>query len=51
MIKPLQLCSTLRIIANHTEHDFYNGTISKMVLADIKEMGGVITQQDFDNYK
>lgn len=32
-------------------NDFYNGTISKMLVEDIKELGGIITAEDFRNYE
>ncbi|KAL1494054.1 hypothetical protein ABEB36_009714 [Hypothenemus hampei] len=50
-IIPQKLCETLALIAENGGNDFYNGTLSKMFLEDIKEAGGIITAKDMENYE
>lgn len=50
-IFPKKLCKTLSLISMSDGNDFYNGTISKMLVEDIKELGGIITAEDFRNYE
>ncbi|KAK5641806.1 hypothetical protein RI129_010353 [Pyrocoelia pectoralis] len=50
LIKPKKLCDTLKIIADSDGNELYNGTLSKMLLQDIKDMGGIITEEDLQNY-
>lgn len=50
VIKPTKLCETLKVIAENGGDDLYNGTLSKVLLQDIKDLGGIITQEDLDNY-
>ncbi|KAF2884624.1 hypothetical protein ILUMI_21545 [Ignelater luminosus] len=50
VIKPIKLCETLKVIAENGGDDLYNGTLSKVLLQDIKDLGGIITQEDLDNY-
>lgn len=45
------MCKTLKMIAENGGDDLYNGTLSKMLLEDIKEYKGIITKQDLDNYR
>lgn len=50
-IVPKNLCQTLKIIAENGGDDFYNGTLSKMLLEDLKEAGSIIEQEDLLKYK
>lgn len=50
-IIPKKLCTTLSLIANSDGDTFYNGTLSKMILEDIKEAGGIITADDLRKYE
>lgn len=50
LIMPKKLCDTLKIIADSDGNELYNGTLSKMLLQDIKDMGGIITEEDLQNY-
>lgn len=50
-IVPTKLCETLRIIADTDGNELYNGTLSKILVQDIQDLGGIITQEDLDNYK
>lgn len=50
-IVPKKLCETLKIVAESGGDDFYNGTISKMLLEDLKEAGSVIEAEDLLGYE
>lgn len=50
-IVPKKLCETLRIIAKSSGHDLYNGTLSKMLMQDLEEIGSIITKEDLENYQ
>ncbi|XP_020279668.1 gamma-glutamyltranspeptidase 1-like isoform X2 [Pseudomyrmex gracilis] len=51
-IKREKLADTLRLIANSGSSDiFYNSTITDQLVKEIKEFNGIITKQDFANYK
>ncbi|RZC34783.1 G glu transpept domain containing protein, partial [Asbolus verrucosus] len=51
VIKPKKLCDTLRLVAQNGGDDLYNGTLGKMLLEDLEEMGSLITKEDLENYK
>ncbi|XP_044730162.1 scoloptoxin SSD14-like isoform X2 [Chrysoperla carnea] len=51
LIKPKKICNTLRIIAENGGDDLNNGTLSKILSEDIKEMGGIITEEDLNTYE
>lgn len=51
IIKPRVLCETLRIIAEKNATEFYNGTIGQLLVDDLKELGGIITMKDLNEYK
>lgn len=48
---PKKLCETLSLIAANGGDDLYNGTLSKMFLEDVKNMGGIITAEDLVKYE
>ncbi|CAG9854589.1 unnamed protein product [Phyllotreta striolata] len=50
-IVPTKLCETLKAVAKNGPNDFYTGTLSKSLLKDIKDSGGIITEQDLNNYQ
>ncbi|KAF5293555.1 hypothetical protein FQA39_LY03040 [Lamprigera yunnana] len=50
-IVPKKLCETLKIIADTDGDELYNGTLSKILLQDIKDLGGIITKEDLENYR
>jgi gamma-glutamyltranspeptidase len=39
------------MIAMHGGNYLYNGTLAKIFVSDIKEMGGIITEEDMANYR
>lgn len=51
IIKPRTLCETLRIIAEKNATEFYNGTIGRYLVDDLREQGGIITMQDLNEYR
>nr|CAH7752524.1 unnamed protein product [Callosobruchus chinensis] len=50
-VVPTKLCNTLKLIAENGGDDLYNGTLSKMLVQDIKDIGGIITEEDLLNYQ
>ncbi|KAJ8923066.1 hypothetical protein NQ315_001615 [Exocentrus adspersus] len=50
-IIPTKLCQTLKIIAENGGDDLYNGTLSEMLLKDLKEAGSIITKEDLEQYE
>ncbi|XP_050456091.1 scoloptoxin SSD14-like isoform X5 [Cataglyphis hispanica] len=51
IIKPRTLCETLRIIAEKNATEFYNGTIGRYLVDDLREQGGIITMKDLNEYR
>ncbi|XP_014477461.1 PREDICTED: gamma-glutamyltranspeptidase 1-like isoform X1 [Dinoponera quadriceps] len=51
IIKPKKLCETLRIIAEKNATEFYNGTIGRLLVDDLREQGGIITMRDLNEYR
>ncbi|KAL5276837.1 hypothetical protein ACFFRR_002197 [Megaselia abdita] len=45
------LCETYKILAENGPLDFYNGTLSKLVLADLEEIGSPIRHGDLITYQ
>ncbi|KAG5896978.1 hypothetical protein JTB14_018493 [Gonioctena quinquepunctata] len=50
-IIPRRLCETLKIIASNGADDFYDGFLSKIIVKDIEEAGGIITAEDLEQYQ
>lgn len=50
-IVPKKLCETLKLVAENGANDFYNGTLSKMLLEDLKEAGSIIEAEDLQKYE
>lgn len=51
LVRPRELCKTLRIIAELGADDFYTGSIASQILEDLKRAGSIITAEDLANYK
>lgn len=51
VIRPGALCETLRVIAEKNATEFYNGTIGRLLVDDLREQGGIITMQDLNEYR
>lgn len=50
-IKRLKFADTLELIADEGADTLYNnGTVAKLLVKEIREMGGILTEQDFMNY-
>lgn len=45
------LCETLRTIAERGGEDMYTGQLAEDLLADLKDMGSIITREDLATYK
>ncbi|XP_031570431.1 glutathione hydrolase 1 proenzyme-like [Actinia tenebrosa] len=50
IIKNPELAATLTKI-QQDPHSFYNGSLAKDIAKDIKDAGGIITEEDLKNYK
>ncbi|XP_018319317.1 glutathione hydrolase 1 proenzyme isoform X2 [Agrilus planipennis] len=50
LVRPTKLCDTLRLIAQNGGDDFYTGNMSRMIVNDIKELGGIINEEDLKVY-
>ncbi|BFZ25643.1 hypothetical protein BsWGS_28681 [Bradybaena similaris] len=51
IIKMPQLAETLRVIATEGASAYYNGSLTDSVIADLQEIGSIITRNDLLNYK
>jgi gamma-glutamyltranspeptidase len=50
-IRPKVLCETLKMISMHGGDILYNGSLAKIFVSDIQQMGGIITEEDMANYR
>lgn len=50
-IKMLKLADTLELISRTNINEFYNGNLTKVIVDEINENGGMVTVEDFNNYK
>lgn len=50
-IKRPQLANTLKLIAQHGADIFYRGNITDSLVKEIREFKGIITRQDFEDYR
>lgn len=46
-----ELCNTFRMIADSGGDDFYNGTLADLIVADLKDIGGITTKKDLQSYE
>ncbi|KAL7294184.1 hypothetical protein TKK_0012205 [Trichogramma kaykai] len=51
LIRPKKLCETLKIIAEQNATAFYNGTLGKYLVEDIRKRGSIITMKDLNDYR
>ena len=51
IVKLDKLSNSLDHLANEGFNDFYEGDVSKEILKTIKQEGGHVTSEDFENYK
>ncbi|XP_060826353.1 glutathione hydrolase 1 proenzyme-like isoform X1 [Bombus pascuorum] len=50
-IKRPRLAETLKLIASHGPHIFYNGTIADSLVEEIKTFNGIIKKEDLQKYR
>ncbi|KAI8775151.1 gamma-glutamyltranspeptidase 1 [Biomphalaria glabrata] len=50
IIKYPKIGETLKVIAREGAPTFYHGTLSDLIIQDLKELGSVITHEDLRNY-
>lgn len=48
---PSSLCSTYRLLAKNGGIDFYTGQLADLIIADLRDIGSVITKRDLELYK
>lgn len=46
-----ELCKTYELLAENGPLDFYNGTLARLVAADLKEMESTVTLDDLETYR
>lgn len=51
LYKNLKLARTLRTIAEQGGDAFYEGPLAKSLVQDIRDAGGIITEDDLKNYQ
>ncbi|XP_076654629.1 scoloptoxin SSD14 isoform X2 [Halictus rubicundus] len=51
VIKPKELCKTLRTIAKNGAPEFYNGTLGKLLVQDLQSKGAILTTKDLNSYR
>lgn len=45
------MAETLKLIASHGPHIFYNGTIADSLVEEIKTFNGIIKKEDLQKYR
>lgn len=50
-LKRERLADTLDTIAREGADAIYNGSLTKVLVDDMRKYGSIITEQDFHNYK
>lgn len=51
IVVPQQLCSTYRLLMDEGPSTFYNGTLSTLIVQDLKDMGSSITEEDLTGFR
>ncbi|XP_063983642.1 scoloptoxin SSD14 isoform X2 [Diachasmimorpha longicaudata] len=51
LVKPDKLCKTLRILQQKGAEEFYNGTLGKMYIEDLRRRGSILTMKDLNSYQ
>ncbi|XP_012285801.1 glutathione hydrolase 1 proenzyme [Orussus abietinus] len=51
IIRPKELCKTLRIIAERGASELYNGSLGRFLVEDVQRRGGVLSMQDLRQYR
>jgi gamma-glutamyltranspeptidase / glutathione hydrolase len=51
LFKQPDLAKTLKLIRDHDKDGFYKGPTADLLIKQLHQNGGIITQQDLDNYK
>ncbi|KAH9509275.1 Gamma-glutamyltranspeptidase 1 [Bulinus truncatus] len=51
IIKMPELAQTLKAIAQGGEQTFYNGSLTDLIMQDLKDIGSIITAEDLLNYR
>lgn len=51
ILPPQQLCSTYKRLAAKGGDDYYNGELAQDILADLKDLGALVSQDDLETYK
>ncbi|XP_015121814.2 glutathione hydrolase 1 proenzyme [Diachasma alloeum] len=51
LIKPDKLCDTMRILQKKGAKEFYNGTLGKMYIDDLRRQGSILTMEDLNRYR
>ncbi|XP_057663746.1 glutathione hydrolase 1 proenzyme-like [Diorhabda carinulata] len=49
-VRPSKLCNFLKLLSENGPEDFYTGTLAKMFLEDVQNIGGIISEQDMREY-
>lgn len=51
ILPPQQLCDTYKRIAAKGGEEFYTGELANDILADLKDVGALVSKEDLANYK
>lgn len=51
VMKVPKYANTLDIIAREGSDALYNGSFTKTIVQEIQNFGGIITEEDFNNYR
>ncbi|XP_033331225.2 scoloptoxin SSD14 isoform X1 [Megalopta genalis] len=51
IIRPKAVCKTLRTLAENKAPVFYNGSLGKLLIDDLKSKGAILTMKDLNEYR
>ncbi|XP_046595489.1 glutathione hydrolase 1 proenzyme isoform X1 [Neodiprion lecontei] len=51
IIRPTKLCETMRLIAATNATEFYNGSLGRLFIEDIRRRGSILDQEDLAMYR